>query len=62
MFTRSPSEFNLAERRERRKFENGVASSELMSIDGTDELHNLQCKGKFATISHSEAEYEFNIT
>ena len=44
------------------KYENGVASSELMSIDGTDELHNLQCKGKFATISHSEAEYEFTIT
>jgi len=43
------------------KFENGVASSEFTAIGGTDELSNLQCTGRFATISHTEAEYQFDI-
>jgi hypothetical protein len=46
----------------RGKFENGVASSEFTAMGGTGELSNLQCTGQFATISHSEAEYEFNIS
>ena len=44
------------------KFENGVARSEFTSVGGTDELHKLQGKGQFFTISHTEAEYEFNIS
>ena len=44
------------------KFTNGVASSEFIIIDGKDELHATQGKGRFTTIGHAAAEYEIEVT
>jgi len=43
------------------KFENGVASSQFIVINGTDELHGFSGKGSFKSISHGEAEYKIEL-
>jgi len=43
------------------KFENGVATSQFKSLNGTADLEGLNCSGTFKTLNHGEAEYEFTI-
>ena len=44
------------------KFENGVASSDFTIIHTTDELQGLSGEGSFKTISHTEAEYQIELS